>query len=338
MDGVDLIVPLRAQGWTVLVITGATDLDRIAEAVAHGAANWVVKGANFPELLSTVAEMTAGGATCRLPSGGVHQALPGGDGDAPEGRRAAEVLSPREREVLGRLTEGATAGAIAAETHTSIRTVQTHIHRILTKLDVSSQLAATAIAFRHRRQPPPSSRVSGGRCAGSRETRPECRRHPRRHRLGQEGALRWPPVALGDLNPLLHATAPPGKNARLAAQTRHGIKATPPPMSRRRRVRSHDDRFVLSRQQPAVQGQGEGVSRGKHLSGPARRHFSGRGQRRLRGGMRNVSRLARPAGGDLGPTTRSGRCLRRLTGAPEAERAPWPPWSPYRSTNGWALA
>src|SRR4029453_7801099 len=65
------------------------------------------------------------------------------------------TLSPREREVLGRLTEGATAATIAADTHTSIRTVQTHIHRILTKLEVSSQLAATAIAFRHRRQPAP---------------------------------------------------------------------------------------------------------------------------------------------------------------------------------------
>jgi DNA-binding NarL/FixJ family response regulator len=65
------------------------------------------------------------------------------------------TLSPREREVLGRLTEGAAAATIAAETHTSIRTVQTHIHRILTKLEVSSQLAATAIAVRHRSQPPP---------------------------------------------------------------------------------------------------------------------------------------------------------------------------------------
>jgi DNA-binding NarL/FixJ family response regulator len=156
MDGVDLIVQLRAQGWTVLVITGTTDLDRIAESVAHGAANWVVKGANFPELLSTVREMAEG------------------RGQLPQAERAALIkryqevlatrrkdaerlnsLSPREREVLGRLTEGATAAAIAAETHTSIRTVQTHIHRILTKLEVNSQLAAIAIAFRHRTQPAP---------------------------------------------------------------------------------------------------------------------------------------------------------------------------------------
>jgi DNA-binding NarL/FixJ family response regulator len=156
LDGVDLIVPLRAQGWTVLVVTGTTDLDRIAEAVALGAANWVVKGANFPELLATVVEMT------------------NGQGNLPPPERAAlikryqevmvthrknterlKTLSPREREVLGRLTEGATAATIAAETHTSIRTVQTHIHRILSKLEVSSQVAATAIAVLHRRKPPP---------------------------------------------------------------------------------------------------------------------------------------------------------------------------------------
>jgi two-component system nitrate/nitrite response regulator NarL len=156
MDGVDLIVPLRAQGWTVLVITGTTDLDRIAEAVAHGAANWVVKGANFPELLTMVVEMASGRG--HLPPGERAAFIKRYQEMMATRRKDAErlkTLSPREREVLGRLTEGATAGAIAAETHTSIRTVQTHIHRILTKLDVSSQLAATAIAFRHRRQPPP---------------------------------------------------------------------------------------------------------------------------------------------------------------------------------------
>jgi DNA-binding NarL/FixJ family response regulator len=156
LNGVDLIVPLRAQGWTVLVITGTTDLDRIAEAVAHGAANWVVKGANFPELLSAVMEMTAGRG--HLPAAERAAYIKRYQEVLATRRKDAErlqMLSPREREVLGRLTEGATAGAIAAETHTSIRTVQTHIHRILTKLEVNSQLAATAIAIRHRRQPPP---------------------------------------------------------------------------------------------------------------------------------------------------------------------------------------
>ena len=156
LNGVDLIVPLRAQGWVVLVITGTTDLDRIAEAVAHGAANWVVKGANFPELLAAVVEVTEGRG--QLPQAERATLIKRYQEVMATHRREAErlkTLSPREREVLGRLTEGATAAAIAAETHTSIRTVQTHIHRILSKLEVSSQVAATAIAVRHRGQPLP---------------------------------------------------------------------------------------------------------------------------------------------------------------------------------------
>jgi DNA-binding NarL/FixJ family response regulator len=116
----------------------------------------VVKGANFPELLRTVVEMTEGRG--HLPPGERAAFIKRYQEVMARHRKSAErlkTLSPREREVLGRLTEGATAASIAAETHTSIRTVQTHIHRILTKLEVSSQLAATAIAFRHRRQPSP---------------------------------------------------------------------------------------------------------------------------------------------------------------------------------------
>ncbi|MCW2696606.1 MAG: response regulator transcription factor, partial [Modestobacter sp.] len=123
---------------------------------AHGATNWVVKGANFPELLTTVVEMTKGRG--QLPPAERAALIKRYQEVMGARRKNAErlrTLSPREREVLGRLTEGATAATIAAETYTSIRTVQTHIHRILTKLEVSSQLAATAIAVRHRSRPPP---------------------------------------------------------------------------------------------------------------------------------------------------------------------------------------
>ena len=156
LDGVDLIVPLRAQGWTVLVITGTTDLDRIAEAIAHGAANWMVKGANFPELLAAVVELTEGrGHLAQAERAALIARYREVLATHRKNAERLTTLSPREREVLGRLTQGATAATIAADTHTSIRTVHTHIHRILTKLEVSSQVAATAIAVRHREQPTP---------------------------------------------------------------------------------------------------------------------------------------------------------------------------------------
>jgi DNA-binding response OmpR family regulator len=57
LDGIDLIAPLRAQGWTVLMITGTTSLDRIAEAIAQGAASWIVKGATFDELVHAAVKL-----------------------------------------------------------------------------------------------------------------------------------------------------------------------------------------------------------------------------------------------------------------------------------------
>jgi DNA-binding NarL/FixJ family response regulator len=64
-------------------------------------------------------------------------------------------LTPREREVLARLTAGLNAATIAAESYTSIHTVRTHIRMILTKLHVNTQGAAIALAVRQGFQRPP---------------------------------------------------------------------------------------------------------------------------------------------------------------------------------------
>jgi DNA-binding NarL/FixJ family response regulator len=152
IDGADLVGPLRTAGWTVLVITGTSDLDRIAAAVAAGATNWIIKNVNFDE----IARMAIDAAQ--------------GRGTLPPAERAALVarhrtnrvsqqstrtrlgrLSPREREVLDRLADGASPATIAADGYVSIGTVRAHIRSILLKLEVNSQLAAVALA--RRRQP-----------------------------------------------------------------------------------------------------------------------------------------------------------------------------------------
>nr|WP_269151248.1 helix-turn-helix transcriptional regulator [Spelaeicoccus albus] len=66
-------------------------------------------------------------------------------------------LSLTENSVLAQLADGSSAAQIAEETFTSIHTVRAHIRSILTKLDVSSQGAATAISRRH---PPPRNSIS----------------------------------------------------------------------------------------------------------------------------------------------------------------------------------
>jgi two-component system nitrate/nitrite response regulator NarL len=57
-------------------------------------------------------------------------------------------LTPREREVLVLLAEGAASKTIAARLGVSANTVRTHIQSILTKLQVHSRLEAAAFAIR----------------------------------------------------------------------------------------------------------------------------------------------------------------------------------------------
>ena len=58
-------------------------------------------------------------------------------------------LTQREQEVLELLSQGLSGGEIAEKLFLSPRTVSTHISNTLSKLDVASQAAAVAFAFRH---------------------------------------------------------------------------------------------------------------------------------------------------------------------------------------------
>jgi DNA-binding NarL/FixJ family response regulator len=60
----------------------------------------------------------------------------------------AGQLTPREREVLALLVEGATGGQISDSLTVSPNTVRTHIQNVLTKLQVRSRLEAAAFAVR----------------------------------------------------------------------------------------------------------------------------------------------------------------------------------------------
>lgn len=130
-NGAELVAPLRAMGWRVLVLTGTTDRSKITAAVRAGALGWVSKAAPFPELVDAVVAATAGGS-----------ALPGA--------KLLDRLSAREREVLDHLAAGQRAASIAEEFVVSLATVRSQIRSILTKLEVGSQLEAVALARSHR--------------------------------------------------------------------------------------------------------------------------------------------------------------------------------------------
>jgi two-component system, NarL family, nitrate/nitrite response regulator NarL len=61
----------------------------------------------------------------------------------------ASQLTPREREVLTLLVQGADGRRAASTLGISLNTIRTHVQSILTKLQVHSRLEAATFAVRH---------------------------------------------------------------------------------------------------------------------------------------------------------------------------------------------
>ena len=158
VDGVHLVRSLRMHGWKVLAVGGDKDEAGVAAAVAAGAVGAVHKSQPFHVLLRTVVDAAGGAAVMTdvehqrwLRCHRLHQA------DARETTSRLGRLSPREREVLGLLTDGLRAAVIAERLVVSMPTVRTQIRAILAKLQVGSQLEAVAL---FRQQAGPTDRPS----------------------------------------------------------------------------------------------------------------------------------------------------------------------------------
>ena len=143
VDGSDLVLPLQAAGWQVLVVTGTADRNRIAAAVVAGAVGWVPKSAPFEQLLHAVSAAVAGRSTLSEQERRELHELNRGDQDRA---RLLGRLTAREREVLDRLAAGQRAAKVAEEFVVSVATVRSQIRSILAKLEVGSQLEAVALA------------------------------------------------------------------------------------------------------------------------------------------------------------------------------------------------
>lgn len=151
LRGEEMVPWLRAQDVRVLVVTGTVDEFAVAAAVATGAAGFVRKSAPFPELVDRVLAVTRGerlltdAERARLVAAYDSERV-----ERADVRRRVDRLTPREREVLRHLVSGQRAEDVAQELFVSIATVRSQIRSILTKLEVSSQLSAVALAHQVR--------------------------------------------------------------------------------------------------------------------------------------------------------------------------------------------
>jgi DNA-binding NarL/FixJ family response regulator len=150
LDGLQAIPRIRdvAPGTRILVLTSFADDRTVLPAIRAGAAGYLLKDVQPPELAAAIRTVHAGEAQLAAPVATMlveQLAAEDGAGSAP--RDAPDHhLTPRELEVLSELARGRANKAIAFELGVSERTVKTHVSNILGKLGFTDRTQAAVYA------------------------------------------------------------------------------------------------------------------------------------------------------------------------------------------------
>lgn len=136
----------RDEAPRVVMLSRRSEARRIADSVRAGAAAWVRKTESFAHLLRVVRGVAAG-ETWLPPAemGAVLRLLLQEREQQRESDRLLASLTPREREVLSCLADGAGRRDVAERLHLSANTIRTHLQNLMAKLGVHSTLEAVAL-------------------------------------------------------------------------------------------------------------------------------------------------------------------------------------------------
>ena len=134
-------------GCKILVIIATEEVGPLVEALEAGASGYLTKSASIWDLLEATRSVCRGDAV--IPPrmlGPLLAALVDQRSGRDEAFEKLSSLTRRERQVLLLLGDGYDKDAIASRLVISPHTARTHVHNILTKLGVHSQLRAAAFA------------------------------------------------------------------------------------------------------------------------------------------------------------------------------------------------
>ena len=125
----------------VLVLSMYTGEEYVREALAAGAAGYLVKDSAADDLVEAI-RLVAKGSQFLSPAI-AHLAQPGGKGTASP----LDRLTSREREVLQLIAEGNSNKEIAARLSLSVKTIEAHRTNLMTKLDIHDTASLTRFAI-----------------------------------------------------------------------------------------------------------------------------------------------------------------------------------------------
>ena len=133
-EGLEAARVIRAElpGTAIIVLSAHVEIEEAMELLAGGeGTGYLLKSrvTDVAEFIETVGRIAAGGSV--VDPSLVQELI-----KARRRRDPLDVLSPREREVLALMAEGASNGGIARRIFVTEGTVEKHVRSILTKLDL----------------------------------------------------------------------------------------------------------------------------------------------------------------------------------------------------------
>ncbi|MFY1694330.1 MULTISPECIES: response regulator [unclassified Solwaraspora] len=159
LDGLAALREIRrlAPAVQIVVLTTFGEDEYVAQALADGAAGFLLKESAVDELVYAVRAAAAGNAYLSPKiTRQVLNRLPTVTVRPEEDLKRVDMLSDREREVLVLLAQGLSNAEIGQQLFVSEGTVKTHVYRVFAKLGCENRVQAAMLAQRAGLLEPPS--------------------------------------------------------------------------------------------------------------------------------------------------------------------------------------
>lgn len=148
LDGQGVLEAMRGQPTSlqpkVIVLTSATEVDRVPSAVREGAAGFVYKDIEPHALVQAISSVHAGQNL--IAPQAMRHLMNHNSSDSP---LSTVELTPRERQVLQLIAAGQTNRQISRHLSVSEKTVKTHVTNIFLKIGAADRTQAAIWAMRH---------------------------------------------------------------------------------------------------------------------------------------------------------------------------------------------
>lgn len=142
LNGIEIAAKIRAKNDTlkIIMLTASLEQESVRKALSVGANGYVTKQEDSVELLVAIRAVSAGKQYVSKNIASAFELL--------QISNSSDLISPRERQILGLVADGHGNQDIANTLHISLLTVRTHRQNLMKKLGLHNAAEITAFAIK----------------------------------------------------------------------------------------------------------------------------------------------------------------------------------------------